>query len=145
GTGFLLLVSLILTASITALFNLAGGYAPDIGVAIRVVNTLTSFGVVTLLFAMIFKVLPDARIAWKDVWVGAILTTFLFLVGKAAIGLYLGYSSYGSAYGAAGSMVLLLVWIYYTSQILYFGAEFTQVYANRYGSRIRPTHGPKKP
>src|SRR5205823_6766881 len=89
-------------------------------------------------FALIFKLLPDVRIAWRDVWVGALLTTVLFMVGKGLIGLYLGRSGLGSAYGAAGSLVALLVWIYYSAQILFFGAEFTKVYANRYGSRIVP-------
>jgi membrane protein len=94
--------------------------------------------IIMLLFALIFKLLPDARVAWRDVWIGAALTTALFLIGKALIGAYLGRSSYGSAYGAAGSLVVLVVWIYYSSQILFFGAEFTQVYANRYGTRIIP-------
>jgi membrane protein len=88
---------------------------------------------------LIFKVLPDARIAWRDVWVGAALTAALFTIGKFAIGLYLGKSDVGSAYGAAGSLVIVLVWVYYSAQILLFGAEFTQVYANRLGERIVPT------
>ncbi|HET7059285.1 MAG TPA: YhjD/YihY/BrkB family envelope integrity protein, partial [Nitrospiraceae bacterium] len=91
---------------------------------------------ITLLFAMMFKLLPDAKIAWRDVWIGAGLTSLLFTIGKLLIGLYLGKSDVGSAYGAAGSLVILLVWVYYSSQILLFGAEFTSVYANRYGSRI---------
>ena len=82
--------------------------------------------------------LPDAKIAWRDVWVGAVLTVFVFLIGKAIIGAYLGRSSYGSAYGAAGSLVVLIVWVYHSSQIVYFGAEFTQVDANRYGARTEP-------
>jgi membrane protein len=90
------------------------------------------------LFALIFKMLPDAKIAWRDVWVGAVLTMIVFLIGKALIGAYLGRSSFGSAYGAAGSLVVLVVWVYYSSQIVYFGAEFTQVYANRHGARIEP-------
>ena len=88
---------------------------------------------------MIFKVLPDADIAWSDVWMGAFMTSLLFTIGKFAIGLYLGKSDVGSAYGAAGSLVILLVWVYYSAQILLFGAEFTQVYANNLGSRIVPS------
>jgi membrane protein len=138
GTGFLLLTSLVLSTAVAATFQFVGGLAPALKPALQVGDTLVSAVVVALLFALIFKLLPDVKIAWRDVWVGAALTTALFLVGKALIGAYLGRSSYGSAYGAAGSLVVLLVWIYYTSQILFFGAEFTQVYANRYGSRIRP-------
>jgi membrane protein len=97
-------------------------------------NGLVSFVVVMLLFAMIFKFLPDTTVAWRDVWVGAALTALLFTFGKFLIGLYLGKSSIASAYGAAGSLVVLLVWIYYSAQILFFGAELTQVYARRHGS-----------
>ena len=139
GTGFLLLISLVLSTAVAATFNFVGGMAPGLKPLLQVGDFLVSAVVVTLLFALIYKWLPDARIAWRDVWVGAGLTTTLFLVGKALIGAYLGRSSYGSAYGAAGSLVVLLVWIYYSSQILFFGAEFTQVYANRYGSRIEPS------
>jgi membrane protein len=95
----------------------------------------------TVLFALIFKFLPDAKIAWSDVWVGAFLTAVLFSIGKVLIGLYLGKASIGSAYGAAGSLVVLLVWIYYSSLILFFGAELTQVYAKRFGSQIVPKEG----
>jgi len=138
GTGFLLMVSLILSAALAAMFSFAGGLAPGLGPVLQVANTLVSFAVVGVLFALIFKLLPDVRIAWRDVWVGALLTTVLFMVGKGLIGLYLGRSGLGSAYGAAGSLVALLVWIYYSAQIVFFGAEFTKVYANRYGSRIKP-------
>ena len=139
GTGFLLLTSLVLSSAVAATFALAGRLIPALGPALLVGDMLSSAVVVTALFAMIFKLLPDARVAWRDVWVGASLTTALFLVGKAAIGVYLGRSSYGSAYGAAGSLVVLLVWIYYSAQILFFGAEFTKAYANRYGTKIEPT------
>lgn len=88
---------------------------------------------------MIYKVLPDVKIGWSDVWLGAIVTSLLFVVGKTLIGLYLGNSAIGSTYGAAGSLVILLLWVNFSAQILFFGAEFTQVYANRYGSRIVPT------
>ena len=138
GTGFLLLTSLILSTVVSVALNIVQNMAPGLKPLLAFSDTAVSAVVVILLFALIFKVLPDAKIAWRDVWVGAALTTVLFLIGKALIGLYLGRSSYGSAYGAAGSLVILLVWIYYSAQILFFGAEFTQVYANRYGSQIRP-------
>ena len=138
GTGFLLLTSLILSTTVAATFHFVGGVAPALKPLLAFGDVLTSAVVVILLFALIFKLLPDAQIAWRDVWVGAGLTTVLFLIGKALIGAYLGRSSYGSAYGAAGSLVVLVVWIYYSAQILFFGAEFTQVYANAYGSKIRP-------
>jgi membrane protein len=102
-------------------------------------NFIISFGVITVLFAMMFKLLPDARIAWSDVWVGAAITALLFTLGKFLIGLYLGKSDVGSAYGAAGSLVIVLLWVYYSAQILLFGAEFTQVYANTSGTSIVPT------
>jgi uncharacterized BrkB/YihY/UPF0761 family membrane protein len=104
----------------------------------QVVNTIISIGVITVLFALMFKFLPDADIAWGDVWLGAFVTALLFSIGKTAIGIYLGNSGIASTFGAAGSLVLLLLWIYYSAQILFFGAEFTQVYANQYGSKIVP-------
>lgn len=138
GTGFLLLVSMILSAALAAFFTFAAHLAPGLGIALQAANTLISFVVVVILFALIFKVLPDVKIAWRDVWVGAALTTLLFMLGKGLIGLYLGRSGVASAYGAAGSLVALLIWVYYSAQILFFGAEFTKVYANRYGARIVP-------
>lgn len=139
GIGFLLLVSLVLSAALAALGKWFSGWLPAPEAVLQVLNFLVSFGVITALFAMMFKMLPDARVAWKDVWVGAAMTALLFTVGKFAIGLYLGKSDVGSAYGAAGSLVILLIWVYYSAQILLFGAEFTQVYANREGARIVPT------
>jgi membrane protein len=139
GTGFLLLTSLILSTAIAAMSGYIVGVVPVLKPALLVGDTIASAMVITLLFALIFKILPDAKIAWRDVWVGAALTMIVFLVGKAMLGAYLGRSSYGSAYGAAGSLVVLVVWVYYSSQIVYFGAEFTQVYANRYGARVEPT------
>ena len=139
GTGFLLLVSLVLSAGLAAFGKWFGGWLPAPEVVLQVLEFLISFAVITGLFAMIFKTLPDAHVAWRDVWVGAALTAMLFTVGKFAIGLYLGKSDVGSAYGAAGSLVILLVWVYYSAQILLFGAEFTQVYANAVGSRIVPS------
>jgi hypothetical protein len=94
--------------------------------------------IIILMFAMIFRFLPDAKIAWRDVWTGAALTAILFVVGKLLLGLYLGSGAAGSAYGAAGSLVTLLLWVFYSAQILLFGAEFTKVYANTYGSRVMP-------
>jgi membrane protein len=97
--------------------------------------------VITLLFAAIFKVLPDARVAWRDVWVGAAFTAVLFVIGKYLIGLYLGHSNPGEAFGAAGSLAVMFIWVYYSSMILLFGAEFTQVWAKRHGSGIAPDRG----
>lgn len=136
GTGFLLLVSLVLSAALAAFGKLFLGWLPGQEAVLHVVDLAISFGVITLLFAMMYKLLPDAKVAWRDVWIGAGLTSLLFTVGKFLIGLYLGKADIGSAYGSAGSLVILLVWVYYSAQILLFGAEFTSVYANRYGSRI---------
>jgi len=134
--GFLLLVSLVLSAGISA-FELEGTFLGS-AVVLQAVNQGVSLVIITVLFALIFKYLPDAHppVAWKDIWVGAFVTSALFTLGKYAIGLYLGRSSVASAYGAAGSVVLLLVWVYYSAQILFFGAELTQVYARRHGSRL---------
>ncbi|HVF10527.1 MAG TPA: YihY/virulence factor BrkB family protein [Abditibacteriaceae bacterium] len=137
GTGFLLLVSFVLSAALAAFGNFMGGYLPE--AVLHVLNFVVSFGVITLLFAMIYKVLPDVEIAWRDVWMGAAMTSLLFTIGKFALGMYLGRSGATSAYGAAGSLVLILLWIYYAAQILFFGAEFTQIYATKYGSRIEPS------
>src|SRR5207248_6387458 len=136
--GFLLLVSLVASAALTALSHFASGLLPGSGRWLHVADFGVSFAVITLLFAMLYKVLPDARVAWRDVWVGAAVTALLFTVGKFLIGLYLGSSSIGSAYGAAGSLAVFLVWVYYSAQILFLGAEFTQVYAQRRGRPIVP-------
>jgi membrane protein len=141
GTGFLLLVSLALSAAFAAIGEYVGGVLPVPEVALQSVNFGVSFGLTTFLFALIFKVVPDAKIAWRDVWVGAALTALLFSIGKLVIGIYLGKSSVASTFGAAASPVVLMVWIYYSAQILFLGAEFTQVYATRHGSRIRPARG----
>jgi membrane protein len=138
GIGFLLLVSLVISAVLSALGKQVEQFLPLPAFLIQLVNGLVSFVVIAVLFALIYKVLPDVEIAWTDVWIGAALTSLLFTIGKFAIGLYLGRSSAGTAYGAAGSFVVILIWIYYSTQILFFGAELTQVYANRFGSRIRP-------
>ncbi len=137
--GFLLLVSLAISGLIEALSNRLSNYFPGITVIFfYILNLVITFGVITILFAVIFKVLPDAKIKWKDVMAGAIATAILFMLGKFAISFYISKSSVGSTYGAAGSLVVLLVWIYYSSIILYFGAEFTKAYAMKYGSDIMP-------
>jgi membrane protein len=138
GTGFLLLVSLVLSAALATAGQALHRLSPGLEAIGHVVEIAVSFGIVSLLFALIFKYLPDAKIAWRDVWFGAVVTAALFVIGKFAIGLYLGHASIGSAYGAAGSFVVILVWVYYSAQILLFGAELTQVYANRSGSRVKP-------
>lgn len=137
--GFLLLVSLVISTVLSALGDAASSVAGEgiAGGVVQVANVVVGFAVITALFAMLFKVLPDATIAWRDVWVGAAATALLFTIGKFAIGLYLGTSNPGSAFGAAGSLALVLVWIYYSALILLFGAEFTQAWALRAGSGIR--------
>src|ERR1017187_7684837 len=141
GIGFLLLVSLVLSAGLAALGKVMVGLLPMQAAIWHVFNFVISFGVITLLFAMIFKVLPDVKIAWRDVWTGAIITALLFNLGKLFLGLYLGRSSVTSAYGAAGSLVVVLLWVYYSAQILFFGAKFTQLYSNRYGAHLKPVPG----
>lgn len=137
--GFLLLVSLLLSAFIAGVSNFIGEHWEGLAVLWQATNFLASFFISTLLFALIFKVLPDAKVHWGDVWVGALITSFLFSVGRLGIGLYLGHSSIASVYGAAGSVVVILIWAYYASQILLFGAEFTEVYARHHGSRVVPS------
>jgi membrane protein len=137
--GFLLLVSLVIDASL-ALFQ---GFLSQImeGFALHILNAMNiiiSFAIITVIFALVFKVLPDAKVKWRDVWVGSVVTTILFTIGKFLIGFYLGNSSFGSAYGAAGSLVIILVWIYYSTIIVLFGAELTSVYTEEIGVRIKP-------
>lgn len=133
--GFLLLVSLVVSTALSAFGGFLNQWLASLS---WLINFAISISLVTLLFAAIFKYLPDAKIGWKDVTVGAFITALLFNLGKYLLGLYLGNSSFSSTYGAAGSLVVLLAWIYYSAQILFFGAEFTQVYARRFGSRIVP-------
>jgi membrane protein len=144
GTGFLLMVSLIISAAISA----AGKYFSDVlpvpAFLLQIINLLISLAVATGLFAVMFKVLPAVSIAWKDVWLGAAITAILFSIGKVLIGLYLGQASFGSTFGAAGSLVIVLVWVYYSAQIFFFGAEFTQVYAREYGSLGRASEAALK-
>ena len=139
GLGFLLIVSLMINGLLLALSEWLKNYFPDVTLIIfQIINVLISFGVITILFGVIFKVLPDAKIAWKDVGAGAFFTACLFMLGRFLIGLYINFSGTGSAYGAAGSLIVILVWVYYTAAILYFGAEFTKVYAEFMGARIEP-------
>lgn len=141
GAGFLLLASFLLSAALSTINAHFSELLPGSVFLWQVVNWIVSLGLITLLFALIFKVLPDVEIEWRDVWVGAGITAFLFIIGEFLIGLYLGRSGVVSTYGAAGSLVVILLWIYYSAQILFFGAEFTQVYASKYGSRIVPAEG----
>jgi membrane protein len=127
--GFLLLVSLVVSAGVAAAATFMGGVLPVPGFVLQGANLLLSLGVITVLFAMIYRFLPSERVPWRDVWIGAAATAVLFSIGKLLIGMYLGKASVGSAYGAAGSLVVVLVWVYYSAQIFFFGAEFTHVYA----------------
>ncbi len=137
--GFLLLVSLGVTTVIDGFSEKLKNYFPEVTVVIfYIINIIISLAVITLIFGVIFKVLPDAKIKWKDVLSGAIATAFLFMLGKFGISYYISKSNVGSTYGAAGSLVVLLLWIYYSSIILYFGAEFTKAYAVKFGSEIHP-------
>lgn len=138
SVGFLLLVSLVMSAALALLGKYLGEIAPHLEFLWVLVDFSISLVVVAGLFALMFKYLPDAKISWNDVVIGALLTSLLFNSGKYLIGLYLGKSAFGSTYGTAGSFVVLLVWIYYSAQIFFLGAEFTQVYARRFGSRIEP-------
>ena len=138
GVCFLLLVSLAFSSVVHLLSDPLKKVLPGGDAIPLILNVILDLVVITLLFALIFKYLPDAKIAWADVWVGAGLTTLLFLIGKWALSLYLGSGSAGSAYGAASALITTLLWVYYSAQILLFGAEFTQVYANEFGSRVEP-------
>jgi len=138
--GFLMLVTLVINGLLEALSNRLFIIFPDITViVVYIFNLILSFVVISLLFALIFKLLPDAKIKWKDVMIGAMATAVLFMAGKFAITFYIGSSNIGSTYGTAGSLVVILIWIYYSAIILYYGAEFTKVYALHYGSKIYPS------
>jgi membrane protein len=133
SVGFLLLISMLLTAALSVLGKYIAPYLPE--ATLQIAGFLASFAVIAVLFAMMFKWLPDTPIAWRDVWLGAILTAALFEVGKFLIGLYIGKQGLESTYGAAASIVVVLIWVYYSAQLVLMGAEFTHVYARRYGSR----------
>ncbi len=137
--AFLLVVSLVASAVIAGIGAFVGGWVGAFEPLWHLVDVVVSIAVLSLLFGAIFKWLPDVEIAWRDVWVGAVATSVLFTIGKLLLGLYLGRSSTMSVYGAAGSLVVLLIWVYYSAQILFFGAELTQVWANRYGRRVVPS------
>jgi membrane protein len=139
--GFLLLVSLVISAGLEFIGSVLGGVIPGWVVLGYVLNYGVSLMVIAALTAMIFKILPDAHVAWKDVWIGAFVTSVLFHLGKYLIGLYVGRASVGSAFGAAGSLAVLLVWIYYSAQLILLGAEFTRCYATRFGHRVVATKG----
>jgi membrane protein len=138
GIGFLLLVSLVIEAIIKVFSHYLQSVIPGALSLIIPIYLTFDFMIITAVFAMIFKILPNATTRWRDVWIGALMTALLFLVGKWALGIYLGSGTAASAYGAASSLITMLLWIYYSSQILLFGAEFTQVYASRCGARIEP-------
>src|SRR5579871_92847 len=137
GIGFLLMVSLILSALLAAAGKFFGGFLPVPEAVLHLANLLISFLAITVLFALLYKIVPDVHIDWEDVWIGAAVTSLLFSLGKLLIGLYLGKASVGSAYGAAGSVVVFLVWVYYSAQVFFLGAEFTHTFAERHGSRAK--------
>ena len=141
GIGFLLLVSLILSAALSALSHFWDAWFTEWEFVLQTLNFLLSFAMITGLFAMIYKLLPRCDISWKDVWIGAIVTSLLFSIGKLLIGLYLGSSNVASAYGAAGALVIVLMWVYYSSQIFLFGAEITHAFSLTQGSRAHRRAG----
>jgi membrane protein len=136
--GFLLLTSLLVSAALAAIHAYMGNAFPGVLVLWEALNVVVSLGVITLLFAMVYKVLPDRKLSWGDVWVGALVTAGLFTIGKLVIGLYLGTTSIASSYGAAGSVIVILVWVYYSAQVVLLGAEFTREYVERFGRRPPP-------
>ncbi len=136
--GLLLLVALISSTLLHLLLPYLADYLGDLTGYVPLLNFFISLGLMTLLFAILFRVLPDVRVAWRDVWLGALLTALLFGLARYLIGFYVQFSSADAVYGAAGSLIVLLLWIYYSAQIFLFGASFTAVYAHNYGSRVRP-------
>ena len=136
GVGFLLLVSLVLNAWIAAMGSFFGSFLPTPEAVLHAATFLFSFVVITFLFAAIYKLLPDVHLRWSDVAIGASVTSLLFTIGKQLIGLYLGKASFGSTYGAAGSLVIVLVWVYYSSMLFFLGAEFTKIYTKTFGSQL---------
>lgn len=138
AVGFLLLVSLVISAALAALEGYMVGLLPGLQLLMQIVTYLVTFGIVTGIFALIFKFVPDAEIEWRDVWLGAAVTSLLFIIGQIAIGIYLGNTDFTDQFGAAGALIVILLWVYYSAMISFFGAEFTQVYANMHGSRVQP-------
>jgi membrane protein len=137
GVGLLLLLALFVSTWIAAAETFFSGVLPLPGTALELFNFLVSFCVITFLFAVVYKVLPDVRLQWSDVAIGAAITSLLFTVGKLLIGIYLGHTSIASSYGAAGSFLIVLLWVYYSAQVFFLGAEFTKVYTHRVGSQFR--------
>jgi membrane protein len=141
AVAFLLLVSLALSAALASFGGVLTAWLGTPEALLEAINSVVSFVVVTGLFAAMYKLLPDARIGWRDVWAGAVATALLFVLGKSAIGFYLGRTDPGSAYGAAGSLAIVLIWVYYSSMIVLFGAELTRQWAERYGTGVKPETG----
>jgi membrane protein len=141
GVGILLLISALLSTALNLVEKYVSNLLPLPHLGMDAIDIAVSLVVIMLLFGLIFKVLPDAEISWRDVWVGSLMTAVLFVIGQWLLSLYIGRSASASAYGVAGSVMILIIWLYYSAQILYFGAEFTYVYANRYGSRMVPKPG----
>lgn len=140
--GFLMLISLLLTTGLEAFSGWVKGHLPDFMLVVfKLFNFVISFGGVSVLFALMFKILPDAKIKWRDVWIGAIATSLLFILGKFGLGIYFAKASPGSTYGAAGSIILIMLWVSYSSMILFFGAEFTKQYAVSKGRNVEPKAG----
>lgn len=142
--GFLLMVSLVVSAALSAVDSYLNGILPGAHILLQAVNFVLSVVLIAVLFAAIYKILPDKQIAWRDVLVGALATSLLFTIGKSLIGLYIGHSNIASSYGGAGAFVVVLLWIYYSSQIFLLGAEFTHVYAETHGSRAGPQRTPAR-
>lgn len=137
--GFLLLVSLLISAGLSAFSDWIKAYLPDFMMFVfRLISFVISFGVITILFTLMFKILPDVKIRWKNVWIGAMITTLLFIAGKFALGLYFGKTNPGSTYGAAGSIILIMLWVNYSSMIVFFGAEYTKQFSIAHGEEIQP-------
>jgi membrane protein len=141
GIGFLLLVSLVISAGISALGSLFGHYVSAEEIVARIANLVVSLAAIAVLFTMIFKILPDVKIVWRDAWLGGLVTALLFNVGKYLIGIYIARSSIASVYGAVGSLIIILAWVYYSALILFFGAQLTRVLAERFGTRFQPLRG----
>jgi membrane protein len=137
--GFLLLVSLVISAGLSAFSEWIKVHLPDFMMFVfRLISFVISFAVITILFTLMFKILPDVKIKWKNVWIGAIITTLLFIAGKFALGLYFGKANPGSTYGAAGSVILIMLWVNYSSMIVFFGAEYTKQFSLHYGEKLQP-------
>jgi membrane protein len=144
GISFLLLVSLVVSAGLSFVNSYFTNLLGNMGFLAQVLNFVISTGIITLIFALIFKILPDAEVEWEDVWIGALVTALLFNLGKWLLSIYLSRGSVTSAYGAAGSLIILLLWVYYSAQILFLGAEFTQAYAKMTGKEVRPSKHARK-